>query len=141
MIYKKIAVMTIDSFIKYTKENPLQFIKYCEIIITDKGKIILPLFSSHCDAIVEYITKTKKISRETLHEESMKMECLPLEYLVDKYKFVACWYSGYLYSITGLSDKQQEIIELLQKEKLITDINPYIDVASEYTNRYREKEM
>ncbi len=54
--------MTIHEFIQYTKENPLKFISYCEIILDNLGYVYLAI-PSHQEKLIELYCEKYHMTR------------------------------------------------------------------------------
>jgi hypothetical protein len=109
----------INKFIEHTNNNPLGYIDYCEIIIDGAG-IIFEAHPSHVEAILRYIGEKDSRSREQIMSE-IPLDCLPIEYLVDKYGLVAVWSCGYMYSsyYRRPNKFQKRCLDMLEKNNLI----------------------
>ena len=134
-----INLMTINEFIELTKQEPLNWINYCEIILTVTGKVLLAR-PSHTQAIINYEKELLGKTDDDIRNEIPNM-CLPLEWFVDKNNFVAVWYCGYMYPSKGLNRFQKRSIKLLEDNGLIQKYNQYNMVANEYTLHLKRKEL
>jgi hypothetical protein len=132
--------MSIFEFIKHTKENPLKFINYCEVLLTRFGDVII-CNPSHTETAIEYVMNKCDKSREEIMDEIPAL-CLPLEWLVDKYGLVAVWNCGYLYSSSSFNKFQKRSIKLLIKNNLLKEYDElFIKPATEYKLYLKRKEM
>lgn len=123
--------MSVYDFIEYTKKDPLKFINYCEVIINEYGGIIIAK-PSHVIAMINYISDKYNISKEEIKNE-IPFDCLPIEWLVDKYNFISVWYSGYMYSNYHKPNRaQKKTIKELMNHSLINNENPFIAKAYAY---------
>lgn len=134
-------LLSINDFLKLVKLDPLLWIQYCEIIIVPSGSIILTNDTCHVEAITQYIGKYLGVSREELNNE-MPTECLPIEWLVDKYRCIAVWYNGYMFPSKGINRLQRRTLDMLQKEELIlSEDEAYIRPATEYSLWLKRKNL
>lgn len=131
--------MNINEFINKTKNEPLKWISYCEIIIDPYGNIIIAN-PSHTETVIAYAMEKENITREQLKQE-IPMTCLPLEWCVDKYGLIAVWYCGYMYSSYKKSPNrfQKRTLDILLKHGLI--IEEHVQPACEYKNYLYRKAM
>lgn len=129
----------IHDFIKYTKENPLKYISYCEVIIDPYGNIIIAS-PSHTETVVKYVMEKENKTRQELKKE-IPMHCLPLEWCVDKYGLIAVWYCGYMYSAYKRTPNrfQRKGLDILLENGLIKE--EYIQPANEYKNYLYRKSL
>ena len=131
MINEKLKKYSIDEFIKLTKENPLKWITYCEIIIVPSGSIIITN-PCHVTTLERYAFELTGISREELYNE-IPDDCMPIEWLVDKYNCVAVWYSGYMYPSRLFNRFQKRTLKILEENNLIMKKeDAFIMPATEY---------
>lgn len=139
MLLSKYFAMTIYEFLDFVKQDPKKWIHYCEVIIGPFGQVYLAK-PSHTECCLAYAIEKESKSREEIDHE-IPLDCLPIEWLVDKYGLIACWYNGYMYSSYKKSPNrfQRKTINLLIKNELILpEDKAYIRPATEY-NRYLER--
>ena len=122
--------LNIHDFIKYTKENKLKFINYCEIILDPYGKVII-CNPSHSETALAYAMEKENKTREEMKKE-IPITCLPLEWCVDKYGLIAVWHCGYMYSSYKRTPNrfQRKSLNILLENGLIKE--EYCKPASEY---------
>lgn len=65
---------------------------------------------------------------------------MPMEWFIDKHNLVAFWYEGYMMSSKGLNRFQKHTIQILQKNKLLSN-EPFVKVSNEYKNYLYRKEL
>lgn len=116
---------TIKEFIEKTKNEPLKWINYCEVLITPGGRIVIAN-PSHAIAAENYVCEYCGANKEKMREEMLKTHSLQLEFIIARYRLVAIWFTGYLYGYKGLTKLQQRSINKLIENNLITKHNPYI---------------
>lgn len=126
--------MNILDFIQITKENPLEFITYCEIIILPGGDIEL-VSPSHTETALEIAARLEGITKDELKSNIPKY-VEPLSYIVSKYRLVAVWYNSILYN--KLNRFQKHTIDLLKYNELISK-EPIIYETNEYQNYLKRK--
>lgn len=126
--------MNILKFIHYTKENPLKFITYCEIMILPTGGIEL-VNSSHTETALEIAARLECITKDEL-KSSIPKYVEPLNYIVSKYGLVAVWYNNIMYN--KLNRFQKHTIDLLKYNELISK-EPIIYETNEYQNYLKRK--
>lgn len=132
--------MTIDEFIQLTKKEPLKWINYCEIILTPSGGVLIAN-PSHTEALIQYVMDKEHKSKDEVKNEIPK-SCLPIEWIVDKYRLVAVWHCGYMYHHTGPNRFQKRSIEKLEEFKLIcSKETQYNKPATEYKNYLYRKSL
>lgn len=134
--------MTIYEFLDLVKLNPDKWIHYCEIIIGPFGQIYLAK-PSHVECCLAYGMEKESKTREEIDNE-IPLDCLPIEWLVDKYGLVACWYTGYMYSSYKKAPNrfQRKTINLLIQNKLIlAKDEAYVRPATEYRNYLERKKL
>lgn len=136
----KIHRLTIYEFMKHVNANKEKYINYCEVIIDPYGNII-EARPSHTETVLAYAMEKENKSRKEILEE-MTIECLPLEWCVDKYGLIAVWYCGYMYATYNGKHPnrfQRKSLDILIKHGLIKE--EHIKPASEYgwyIKRYKE---
>ena len=120
--------MTVNAFIGLVKRHKMDYIRYCEILIDERGHVILAS-PSHQEALVKIAArKTKRTPREI--KNGVPVDCNPNKYLADKYNIVMVWYS-ILDIPLNVNDIQIETIRRLTMEKILSDC-PKIDYNDEY---------
>ena len=129
----------IYEFINHTKENPLSYISYCEVIIDPYGNIII-CEPSHTETVLKYAMEKENKTREEFKNE-IPMYCLPLEWCVDKYGLIAVWYCGYMYSSYKRCPNrfQRKSLDILLENGLIKE--EYVRPANEYKNYLYRKSL
>lgn len=129
--------LDIFEFVSYAKNNPLSFIRYCEIILSPHGKVII-IDPSHTETAIKYAMEKDHCTRQDIIDE-MPTTCYPIEWLVDKYNLVAVWYSGYMYC-SKFNRFQKRSINILIKNGLIDKASElYIREATAYHNYIKGK--
>ena len=125
--------MTISSFIKYTKNNPLDWLNYCEILIDSDGSVILAR-PSHQEALIRYCMKKYSLSREAF------LNTIPIwcsnNYIVEKENLICVWYNALLLpkDISKLNFLQRNTIKKLEDAGLIMPGNSRCDsIARDYS--------
>lgn len=121
-----------DALLKHVKENEDSFRSYFEAILYPNGEIELAR-PSHQETLVRYFYKKEGIDSK---EELIKL--IPLAYnvssfIIDKYKCVSIWYNQILYSASGLTDIQKEILERMKNDGLI-DKSAQHRLTAEYSH-------
>ena len=135
--YKRPVKMTIDEFIQYTKENPLKFIKYCEVVLDKFGNVYMVSPSHQITLLWLYAQKNKMTYDEAL--KSIDQRLAVDEYIISKEKFVAIWYDMYKHSVEGMTSRQKRSINILKRNNLIST-NCISVASSEYQNYIWRKE-
>lgn len=127
-------------FISMTKEEPLKWTNYCEIIITHSGHVMLAR-PSHTMKIIEYAMFKEDKSKEEIVEELRSDYLAPIDFYIDKYGILAVWYDHiYVSKEKGTNPSQQRTIEALQREGLLADTINYVEV-DEYERHLKRKEI
>jgi hypothetical protein len=104
--------------------------KYIEFIILPSGGILLTNLC-HTESCYDYAFYKDGSTREDINTE-MTDDCLPLEWMVDKYHLVAVWECGYLYSSYGINHFQQRVLNELEKREIVFKDEKHIGKATAY---------
>ena len=132
--------MTINEFINKTKEEPLNWINYCEILIKPSGGVLLAR-PSHTEALIHCIMNKYEKTREDVMLE-IPFDCSPLDWIIDKCRFVAVWYEGYICHHGGLNRFQKRSIKILEDNNLIAPKGmQYNALTHEYENYLYRKSL
>lgn len=130
--------MTCDEFISLTRREPLNWINYCEILVTKSGQIILAR-PSHQEACIHYAMEVEHKTRSEIECE-LREECLcPSDFYVDKYGLICVWYECILTS-DSIYRFQQHTLDKLVAEGLISKRCGRV-ISSEYRNYLERKEL
>lgn len=126
-------------FIEHTKQNPLNYINYCEVIIDPYGNII-ECIPSHTETAVAYAMEKENKTKQEIYNE-IPITCLPLAWCVDKYGLIAVWNCGYMYSSYKKCPNrfQKRSLSILIERGLI--IEEHVQPACEYKNYLYRKSM
>lgn len=123
-----IKPMTVQEFLQYVKDHEYKYISYCEILINTKGEVILSI-PSHTEALVREIMMIEHCTREDL-QESIPMNCEPINFMCDKYNYCAVWYQAVLTPLR-VTKEQSSTIQILKDNRVI-DPNATISPTYEY---------
>lgn len=128
---------TVNEFIEMTKQNPNEWISYCEILILDNGMIELAR-PSHMEKVIEIYCEKNNITREEFKDNFSRM-LNPLDFICEKYHIIAVWYNKILMP-KKINRFQRLTINKLQDAGLISAY-PFISYAIEYSFYKKNKEF
>lgn len=109
---------TVNEFIEMTKQNPDEWIGYCEILILNNGMIELAR-PSHTEKMIEIYCEKMNIATEYFKTNFPNI-LNPLHFISEKYRIVAVWYSSILIPGSNLNRFQEFTIRRLQDAKLLS---------------------
>ena len=112
-IMYEVPVLSVDEFLSYTKSNPTDFIKYCEVVILEDGSIVKvqPSHTMMLHSIVRHRMADTDFEFSVIFYE---------EELLYYSKSVSVWYEGQrCYSLSSLTKEQLLTLERLADARLI----------------------
>lgn len=110
-----------------------------ELIILPNGMII---YSNKChvEKMIDYLVIKRNKTRKSIENE-IPENCLPISWLVDRYKFVAVWECGYMCS-SNMTRLQKRTIKILMNENFFYNDGEklYIQESTDYKDFIKNKE-
>lgn len=130
---------TVYEFIEYTKQHPLDWINYCEIVVLPNGMIVLAK-PSHQEAVIQYAMKKENKTKSQLMGFLMGDILSPIQFFVDKYSLLAIWYNQILTGSNGVNRFQQHTINELKRSGLLSESIFTYD-TKEYKNYLERRKL
>lgn len=105
-------------FLQLAKKNKWK--KYCEIIITRGGRIMLAV-PSHQYCLLNYLYEKEHVDDEW-YRNNISTRLSPTHFVVDKYGLISVWYDNIIYSKEkDISKAQMETLNMLRDNDLLSD--------------------
>lgn len=112
--------VSVNEFIEKTKQNPMRYYNYCELVITPTG-MIYEAIPSHQELMIHLYCKAYKCTRNEFNKEFLSSRLVYLNfmsYLMKKLNCVCVWYQQQDY-YKKLNRYQRITLEKLSYNKLI----------------------
>jgi len=109
---------TLESFLQHVKHNPMNFINYCEIIVTKSGDIYIARHG-HTETMKSLY---KEMTGKCANDE-MSIYDSPFEWLVENTNALPVWYDDHMHKLNlnaiEFSDEQSNVIDVLYQNGII----------------------
>ena len=130
-----------NELLNYVKKHEDEFRRYFEAILYPDGTIELAR-PSHQETLIRYFFKKEGISSKEELLERIPLSYSINNYIVDKYKCVSIWYNYIVYSSSGLTPIQEDILKNMEKDGLISKFANYTETHEyqHYLHFYKNRE-
>lgn len=129
-----------DELLAYVRKNEDNFRRYFEAILYPNGEIEL-VNPSHQETLIRYFYKKEGISSKEELLERIPLSYSVCDFIVDKYKCVSIWYNYIMYSSSGLTDIQEEILDRMRNDGLISKFAQYKETNEYHHFLYFQENM